>query len=82
MALELTTLFDTHGKLQTVVSDNGTELTSNAILKFADDHKFDWYYIAPGQQPRPHPNSIARFRDQAHYDKKKISNRQAFYHKK
>jgi hypothetical protein len=27
----------------------GTEFTSNAILKFVDDHKFDWHYIAPGK---------------------------------
>ncbi|MFN4059034.1 MAG: integrase core domain-containing protein, partial [Roseinatronobacter sp.] len=32
-----------------VVSDNGTEFTSNAILKFVDDRKFDWHYIAPGK---------------------------------
>ena len=38
VARELTTLFDTRGKPQTVVSDNGTEFTSNAILKFVDDH--------------------------------------------
>jgi putative transposase len=48
-ARELTTLFDTRSKPQTVVSDNGTEFTSNAILKFVDDHKFDWHYIAPGK---------------------------------
>lgn len=27
----------------------GTEFTSNAILKFVDDRKFDWHYIAPGK---------------------------------
>ncbi|MFC3183269.1 IS3 family transposase [Cypionkella sinensis] len=47
VARELATLFDTRGKPQTVVSDNGTEFTSNAILKFVDDRKFDWHYIAP-----------------------------------
>jgi putative transposase len=36
------------GKPKTVVSDNGTELTSNAILRCADDHKVAWHYIAPG----------------------------------
>ena len=46
---ELATLFDTRGKPQTIVSDNGTEFTSNAILKFVDDRKFDWHYIAPGK---------------------------------
>eukprot|EP00873_Tetraselmis_striata_P031686 jgi/Tetstr1/451950/TSEL_038986.t1 len=27
----------------------GTEFTSNAILGFADRHKIDWHYIAPGK---------------------------------
>ena len=48
-ARELAALFDARGKPQTIVSDNGTELTSNAILKFEDDRKFDWHYIAPGK---------------------------------
>jgi putative transposase len=47
VARELATLFDARGKPQTVVSDNGTEFTSNAILKFLDDRKFDWHYISP-----------------------------------
>ena len=34
---------------QTIVSDNGTELTSNAILTWADDMKIAWHYIAPGK---------------------------------
>ncbi len=49
VARELATLFDARGKPQTVVSDNGTEFISNAILKFVDDCKFDWHYIAPGK---------------------------------
>ena len=32
-----------------IVSDNGTELTSNTILRWADDHRVDWHYIAPGK---------------------------------
>lgn len=32
-----------------VVSDNGTGLTSNAILKWQEDRKVDWHYIAPGK---------------------------------
>ena len=32
-----------------IVSDNGTELTSNAIFAWAKDHKIDWHYIAPGK---------------------------------
>ena len=49
VARELATLFDTQGKPATVVSDNGTQFTSNAILTFADDRKTDWHYIAPGK---------------------------------
>jgi len=32
-----------------VVSDNGTELTSNKILKWQEDRKVDWRYIALGE---------------------------------
>jgi len=32
-----------------VVSDNGTEPTSNAILKWQEGPKVDWHYIAPGK---------------------------------
>jgi putative transposase len=32
-----------------VVSDNGTELTSTAILKWSKDRKVDWHYTAPGK---------------------------------
>src|SRR5207253_5883004 len=31
------------------VSDNGTELTSIAILKWSQDHRIGWHYIAPGK---------------------------------
>jgi putative transposase len=34
---------------ETIVSDNGTELTSNAILSWADDTGVGWHYIAPGK---------------------------------
>jgi len=50
VARELATLFDTRCKPTTVVSDNGTDFTSNAILTFADDRKIDWLYIAPGKR--------------------------------
>ena len=32
-----------------IVSDNGTEFTSTAILAWAQDHGVDWHYIAPGK---------------------------------
>jgi putative transposase len=39
-----------------IVSDNGTELTSIAILQWADDYKVAWHYIAPG---KPVQNAFA-----------------------
>ena len=36
----------------TIVSDNGTELTSNAILSWADETGVGWHYIAPGKPQR------------------------------
>ena len=32
-----------------IVSDNGTEFTSNAMLGWAKDHRVEWHYIAPGK---------------------------------
>ncbi|TGS82127.1 transposase [Mesorhizobium sp. M3A.F.Ca.ET.174.01.1.1] len=32
-----------------IVSDNGTELTSWAILQWQHDHRVEWHYIAPGK---------------------------------
>ena len=49
VARELATLFAVRATPQTVVRDNGTEFTSNAILKFVDDRKFDWHHMAPGK---------------------------------
>jgi transposase InsO family protein len=42
-------LIETRGKPQMVVSDNGTEFISNAILGWAIDHQVEWHYIAPGK---------------------------------
>ena len=39
VARELDRLLVVYGKPKTIVSDNGTELTSNAILRWADDHR-------------------------------------------
>ena len=49
VARELDAIIRQRGKPQTVVSDNGTELTSIAILKWSQDTKIDWHYIAPGK---------------------------------
>jgi putative transposase len=32
-----------------VVSDNGTELTANAMLGWQQDRGVEWHYIAPGK---------------------------------
>ncbi len=37
------------GKPLSIVSDNGTELTSNAMLKWQQDAQIGWHYIAPGK---------------------------------
>ncbi len=44
-----TMLIATRGKPGMIVSDHGTEFTSNAILGWATDHQVDWHYIAPGK---------------------------------
>lgn len=49
VARELTMLITRRGKPGMIVSDNGTELTSNAILSWSQDHHIDWHYIAPGK---------------------------------
>ena len=49
VARELDRLLAARGKPMTIVSDNGTELTDNAVLRWADDNKMAWHYIAPGQ---------------------------------
>ena len=49
VARELATIIERRGKPMMIISDNGTEFTSNAILAFADKHKVDWHYIAPGK---------------------------------
>jgi putative transposase len=49
VARELDALITARGKPGTIVSDNGTELTSNAILTWADQSRVDWHYIAPGK---------------------------------
>ena len=52
MARELTALIERRGKPGMIVSDNGTELTSNAILKWCAEHKVEWHYIALGKPMR------------------------------
>jgi putative transposase len=37
------------GKPEMIVSDNGTELTCNAMLKWTTENDIEWHYIAPGK---------------------------------
>ncbi len=49
VARELDAIAERRGYPYMVVSDNGTELTSNAILKWQEERKVEWHYIAPGK---------------------------------
>jgi len=46
---ELTALIAERGKPGMIVSDNGTELTSNAVLAWCGEIGVEWHYIAPGK---------------------------------
>jgi putative transposase len=52
---ELDRIAELRGYPCMLVSDNGTELTSNAILAWQQDHGIEWHYIAPG---KPMQNSF------------------------
>ena len=49
VARELDRLVAERGKPKMVVSDNGSEFTSNAILTWADQSRIAWHYTAPGK---------------------------------
>jgi putative transposase len=66
LARELDALIARRGKPATIVSDNGTEMTSRAILNWSNRTKVGWHYIAPG---KPQQNGFVesfngRFRDE------------------
>lgn len=66
VARELDRIVEMRGRPLMIVSDNGTELTSHAILRWQEERGVEWHYIAPG---RPHENGFAesfigRFRDE------------------
>ena len=63
---ELDRIAELRGKPLTIVSDNGTELTSHAILRWHEERGVLWHYIAPG---KPQQNGFVesfngRFRDE------------------
>lgn len=49
VARELDVVIARRGKPSSLVSDNGTELTSLAILRWSQEAAVDWHYIAPGK---------------------------------
>ena len=65
---ELDRIIADSGKPKMVISDNGTEFTSNAILGWAEERRVEWRYIAPG---KPMQNGFTesfngRLRDELH----------------
>jgi putative transposase len=66
VARELDAVIAQRGCPLMCVSDNGTELTSMAILKWAHERRIEWHYIAPGkpQQNAFAESFIGRLRDE------------------
>jgi len=66
VARELERLAEFRGLPMMIVSDNGTELTSHAILRWQEEHGVEWHYIAPGkpQQNGFAESFIGRLRDE------------------
>lgn len=63
---ELSAIMMSRGRPKTIVSDNGTELTSMAVLRWCQETGVAWHYIAPG---KPTQNAFAEsfigsFRDE------------------
>jgi len=63
---ELDTLITQRGQPMMIVSDNGSELTSRAVLDWTNRTGIDWHYISPG---KPIQNAFVesfngRFRDE------------------
>ena len=46
---ELDLIMAQRGRPSFIVSDNGTELTSHAILAWQEERRVEWHYIAPGK---------------------------------
>jgi putative transposase len=55
VARELSDLIERRGKPDLIVSDNGTEFTSNAMLDWTEKLGVAWHFIAPG---KPMQNGI------------------------
>jgi putative transposase len=66
VARELGAIVAMRGKPEAIISDNGTELTSMAILRWSQEQVIAWHYIAPGkpQQNAFAESFIGRLRDE------------------
>ena len=53
---ELDAIIAVRGRPMMCVSDNGTELTSRAVLRWSQEMQVKWHYIAPG---KPQQNAFA-----------------------
>ncbi len=49
MTRELDELVGWRGQPDMIVSDNGTEMTSHAVLRWCQDTGVGWHYIVPGK---------------------------------
>ena len=49
MARELDAIIGWRGKPDLIVSDHGTEFTSNAVLAWAQGSRVAWHFFAPGK---------------------------------
>ena len=63
---ELAMLMSFRGKSEKIITDNGTEFTSNTVLHWAKGEQITWHYMEPGC---PYQNGInesfnSRFRDE------------------
>jgi putative transposase len=52
VARELDRMIAERGKPAMIVSDNGTEFTSNAMLRWSSAARIAWHFIAPGKPTR------------------------------
>jgi putative transposase len=66
VARELDIIIADRGRPAMCVSDNGTEFTSMAILRWSQERRVEWHYIAPGkpQQNAFAESFIGRLRDE------------------
>src|SRR3546814_14914519 len=67
---ELNELIAERGKPAVIVSDNGTEFTSNTVLAWCGEIRLEWNYIAPGKpmQTGYCENFNGRLRDALRHD--------------